>query len=80
MTDQCIPINRNGRVVIGYRVSEHRSVYLRSERCGWFESGTSTPHTYPDWKSASAAFRKALKRGSCHASMQVVVIPERLWP
>jgi hypothetical protein len=80
MTDLCIPINRKGGVVIGYRVSEHRSVYLRSEMLSWFQSGTSTPHTYPDRKSASAAFRKALKRGSCSASMQAVVIPERLWP
>lgn len=80
MTDICIPIIRQGGVVIGYRVAEHRSVYITSEMGYWFQSGTSTPITYPDWKSASAAFRNALKRGSCDASMQAVVIPERLWP
>lgn len=80
MVDFSVLINRKGSVVIGYMVCEHRYVYLRTEMHGWFGSTSSTPHAYPDWKSASAAFRKALKRGSCSASMHAVVIPERLWP
>jgi hypothetical protein len=78
MDNPRIPITRQGGVVIGYTVSEHRSEHYLSESGHWFQSGSGTGHIYSDWKKASAAFRKALKRGSCCCSVNAIVIPERL--
>lgn len=80
MAEHRIPITRQGGVVIGYQVTVYRSELYFSESGVLYGSGSGTGHPHPDWKTASAAFRKALKSGSCSAAMHAIVIPERLWP
>lgn len=79
MSSRRIPVIREGRVVIGYRVTEQRWEFYETERGEWWSSGGGGDRRFDTRHKALAEFHKALKRGSCCASMQAIVIPERLW-